>query len=85
MRPSSSETAPSFFQSRHLIRARHRTVHDERPEPAQTVGSAARHVDAPDLPPAGKDGVVRAVLVDAGAEAGGRIVRVIGLPTFPNP
>ena len=33
-----------------------------RPEPAQTVGTAARFVDAADLPLAGVDGVVRALV-----------------------
>jgi hypothetical protein len=40
------------------------------PEPAQTVGTAARHVDAPDLPLAANDGVIWAVLADAGAKTG---------------
>jgi hypothetical protein len=34
------------------------------------MGTAAGLIDAPDLPLAGKDGVVRPVLVDAGAETG---------------
>jgi hypothetical protein len=55
---------------RHAIRACHRTVDGHRPEPAQIVGTAAGLVNAPDLPLAGKDGVVRSILVDAGAEAG---------------
>jgi DNA polymerase-3 subunit beta len=40
------------------------------PEPAQTVGTATGLINAPDLPLAGEDGVVRPVLVDPGAEAG---------------
>jgi len=39
-------------------------------EPAQIVGTAACAVDADDLPLADNDGVVGAVLVDPGAEAG---------------
>ena len=57
-------------QGGHAIRARHRTVDGHRPEPAQIVGTAARFVDAADLPLAGNDGVVRAVLVDPGAKSG---------------
>jgi hypothetical protein len=59
-----------LLQGRHPVGARHRTVSVHGPEPAQTVGSAAGLINAPDLPLAGKDGVVRPVLVDAGAEAG---------------
>ena len=55
-------------QGRHAIRARHRTVDGHRPEPAQIVGTAARFVDAADLPLAGKDGVFRTVLVDPGTK-----------------
>src|SRR6476619_4150127 len=58
-----------FLYGRHAIRARHRTVDGQRPEPAQIVGTAARFVDAADLPLAGNDSVVRTVLVDPGAEA----------------
>jgi hypothetical protein len=50
--------------------ARHRTIDGQRPEPAQTVGAAARLVDAAEFPVAGADGVVRPVLVHTGAEAG---------------
>jgi hypothetical protein len=60
----------SPFRTQAQIRARHRTVDGHRPEPAQIVETAAGLVDAADLPLAGKDGVVRPVLVDAGAEAG---------------
>src|SRR6185312_9116004 len=42
-----------LLQGRHAIRARHRTVDGHRPEPAQTVRSAARLVDAAHLPLAG--------------------------------
>jgi len=59
-----------ILQARYAIRARHRTVDVHRPEPAQIVGTAARFVDAADLPLAGVDGVVRPVFVDPGAEAG---------------
>jgi hypothetical protein len=61
-----------LFQGRHPIRARHRTVDGHRPEPAQTVGSAPGLIDAADIPVTAVDGVVRAVLVDRGAEAGFR-------------
>ena len=44
------------------------TVIDQKP--AQIVRTAARFVDAADLPLAGNDGVIRPVLVDPGAEAG---------------
>ena len=37
-----------FLWGRHAIRACHRTVDGHRPEPAQTVGTAARFVDAAD-------------------------------------
>jgi len=57
-------------QGGHAIRACHRTVDGHRPEPAQIVGTAACFVDAADLPLADNDGVVGAVLVDPGAEAG---------------
>ena len=53
----------------HAIRACHRTVDGQRPEPAQIVWTSAGLVDAADLPLAGNDGVVRTVLVDPGAEA----------------
>jgi len=65
-------------QGGHAIQARHRTVDGHRPEPAQTVGTPARLIDAPDLPLAGKDGVVRPVLVDAGAET--ERIREAGMP-----
>jgi hypothetical protein len=42
----------------------------QRPEPAQTVGTAAGLVDATNIPSATVDGVVRAVLIDPRAEAG---------------
>ena len=57
-----------FLQARDAIRARHRAVDGHRPEPAQTVGTAARFVDTTDLPLASNDGVVRAVLVDPGTK-----------------
>jgi hypothetical protein len=44
------------------------TVRDQNQ--AQTVGTAAGLVDATNIPLAGNDGVVWAVLVDPGAEAG---------------
>jgi hypothetical protein len=56
-------------------------VDGHRTEPAQTVGTAAGLINAPDLPLAGKDGVVRAVLVDAAAEPAGRSLRGIGYLT----
>ena len=59
-----------LLQGRHTIRARHWTIDGHRPEPAQIVGTAACAVDADDLPLADNDGVVGAVLVDPGAEAG---------------
>src|SRR6476469_1526615 len=59
-----------FLQGRHAVRSCHRTVGVHGPEPAQTIGAAARFVDTTDLPLASKDGVIRAVLVDPGAEAG---------------
>ena len=65
------------FERRHPIRSRHRTVHGKRPEPAQTIGTAARLGDAADLPLAGVDGVVRSVLVDSGADARRRSLRGI--------
>ena len=40
----------------------HRTVDGHRPEPAQIVRTAARFVDAADLPLTGVDGVVRALV-----------------------
>jgi hypothetical protein len=49
---------------------RHRAVDGQRPEPAQTVGTAAGLVDAAGIPLAGVDGVVTPILVDPGAEAG---------------
>ena len=36
-----SELCLGFFKRRHPIRARHWTVDGKRPEPAQTVGTAA--------------------------------------------
>jgi hypothetical protein len=42
----------------------------ERPEPPQIIRAAAHLIDATDVPPSGVDGVVWAVLVDPGAEAG---------------
>ena len=68
--PALLKLRPGLLQRRHAIGARHRTVDGHRPEPAQTVGTAAGLIDAADLPLAGVDGVVRAVLVDPGAEAG---------------
>ena len=59
-----------FLQGRHAIRARRRAIDSQRPEPAQVFGTAARLVDAANFPLASADGVVRAVLVDPGAEAG---------------
>jgi Family of unknown function (DUF5677) len=38
----------SFFQGRHAIGARHRTISVHGPEPAQTVGTAAGLINAPD-------------------------------------
>src|SRR6478735_1931435 len=59
-----------FLQGRHAIRARPRAIDSQRPEPAQVFGTAARLVDAANFPLASADGVVRAVLVDPGAETG---------------
>ena len=67
-RPSSSETVPWPPQGRHAVRARHGASDGHRPEPAQTVGTSAVLIDAADLPLVAVSGVVRAVLVDAGAE-----------------
>ena len=69
-RPNSSETAPWPPLGSPRDPARHRACDGHRPEPAQTVGTAAGLIDAADLPLAAVDGVVRSVLVDAGAEAG---------------
>jgi hypothetical protein len=55
---------------RHAVRSCHWTVGIHRPEPPQTVGAAACLVDAADLPLTSEDRVVRAILVDPGAEAG---------------
>ena len=60
-----------LFQGGPAIRARHRAVDGHRPEPAQTVGTAAGLVDAADLPRAAADSVVRTVLIDPGAERSG--------------
>jgi hypothetical protein len=68
--PALLKLSLGFLQGRHAICSRHRAVDCYRPEPAQIVGTAAGLINAPDLPLAGKDGVVRAVFVDPGAEAG---------------
>ena len=39
-----------LFQGRHAVRSCHWTVDGQRPEPAQTLGTAARLVDAADFP-----------------------------------
>src|SRR4051794_25432464 len=59
---------PTF--PRHPIRACHRTVDRQRPEPAQTVGTATGLINAANIPSAAVDRVIRPVLVDPGAEAG---------------
>jgi hypothetical protein len=58
-------------QGRHAIGTHHWTVVIHDPESAHSVGTAAGLINAPDLPLAGNDGVVRSV-VDAGAETGRR-------------
>jgi hypothetical protein len=57
-----------LLQGRHPIRSGHRTIDRQRPEPAQMFGTAAGLVDAADVPAATVDGVIRPVLVDAGAD-----------------
>jgi len=58
-----------LFQRSHPIRARHRTVKGERPEPTQMIGTASHLVDAADVPPSGVDRVILPVLVDPRTEA----------------
>ena len=59
-----------LFQGRHAIRARHRAMERERPEPPQIIRAASHLIDAADIPLAAEHGVVGAVLVDPGAKAG---------------
>ena len=70
-RPSSSENcalASSKVATRSARVTGPLTVRDQNQ--AQTVGTAAGLVDATNIPLATVDGIVRAVLVDPGAEAG---------------
>ena len=64
--PTAFASSGGATRSERVIRADR-----QRPEPAQIVGTAAGLIDAADAPLAAIDGVVRAVLVDPGAEAGG--------------
>jgi hypothetical protein len=58
-------------QGRRAARARHRAVDRWRPESAQLSGPPTGLIDATDFPAAAVDRVVRSILVDPGAEAGG--------------
>ena len=61
--------AQGLFKST-LCGASSRTSGGARIQAVERVGTAARFVDAADLPLSGKDRVIRPVLVDPGAEAG---------------
>jgi hypothetical protein len=69
--PSSSEIAPWPLPASQFSRAVHRRAEGNRPEPAQAVRPATCPVDAADTQLAAVDCVIRGVLIDPGAKAGG--------------
>ena len=68
------------FQRRNTIRARHRAVEGERPEPPQMIGTASHLIDAADIPLTAEYAVVQARSLSIPEPSPvGRSLRDIGL------
>jgi hypothetical protein len=68
--PSTLKLRLCLFQGRGAIRARHRPMKRERPEPPQIIRPAAHPHRCADVPPSGVDRVILPVLVDSRTEPG---------------